>query len=155
MKTWDEAWEFALRLLGYRGRSKKELSDRLKRRGFPEDLTSGVISRLEELGLLDDATYARRWIQSRAELRPSGRHLLAWELEQKGIDSALVRAQMDEELPLEREEELALALARKRLMQLKGVEKKRAWGKLANFLSRRGFDWEVIQLVLNRLLDDD
>ena len=72
----------ALNLLGYRARSEAEIRERLRRYGYVDETIEVVIHRLEELGYLDDAEFARARAHEKArrygprrvsiELRKSG-----------------------------------------------------------------------------------
>src|SRR5829696_8066038 len=70
------ATEAALVFLGYRPRSEKEVRDRLRRGGYEQDAIDHAISRLHEWRYLDDADFARRWVENRTAHRPRGRRLL-------------------------------------------------------------------------------
>jgi regulatory protein len=80
----------AARLLETRARSVEEVRRRLTAAGYRPDLVAGVINRLVELGILDDAAFAQAWVDSRDRSRPRGAHALRQELQQKGIDRSLV-----------------------------------------------------------------
>lgn len=151
----DAAWDYALHLLSYHSFTRQEMEKRLQRKGYSEELAQSVVQRLEELGLLDDREYARRWIERHKEGRPAGRRLLAWQLRQKGVEENIVATQLAEDLSREEERELALALARKQLNSLGGLEKRKLWSRLAGFLQRRGFEWELVEEVLRTLLGEE
>ena len=76
----------ALRFLEPRQRSVGEVRRRLTRVGYREDLVTAAIERLTELGMLDDAAFARAWTESRDRVRPRGSRALMSELTRKGID---------------------------------------------------------------------
>jgi regulatory protein len=82
--------EAAARFLEVRARSVIEVRRRLGQAGYRADLVEGAIERLTELGMLDDATFARAWIESRDRARPRGEIALRRELALKGVDRALV-----------------------------------------------------------------
>ena len=84
------ATEAALVYLAHRPRSEREVCDRLRRGGFASETIDGVIARLHEWRYLDDADFARRWVENRAAHRPRGRRLLQQELWRKGIDAETV-----------------------------------------------------------------
>ena len=60
-----QAQEAALRLLAYRPRSEAELRHRLARRGLASGVVEETVARLREQGLLDDAAFARFWVETR------------------------------------------------------------------------------------------
>jgi regulatory protein len=80
----------ALRFLEARARSVAEVRRRLTQAGYQPALVDGAIARLVDLGMLDDASFARSWIESRDRARPRGERALRQELRLKGLDGALV-----------------------------------------------------------------
>jgi regulatory protein len=77
--------EAALRFLEARHRSIGEVRRRLTTAGYREDLVTGAIERLADLGVLDDEAFAAQWVESRDRARPRGERALQAELRQKGI----------------------------------------------------------------------
>ena len=146
------AVEAGLNFVSYRPRSAKEVVDHLRKQSFDADARDHAIRRLEELGYLDDAAFARFWVESRESHRPKGRRALAWELRQKGvadavIEDTLARFSGDEAA-------LARAAARKRAATLRVDDAQGFQRKLGAFLARRGFDFEVVEQVVNDLWDE-
>src|SRR2546422_9568184 len=82
--------EAAARFLEARSRSVAEVRRRLGRAGYRVDLVDGAITRLTELGMLDDAAFGRAWLESRDRARPRGVIALRRELALKGVDRAIV-----------------------------------------------------------------
>ena len=63
----SRATEAALVFLGYRPRSEREVRDRLRRGGYGPDAIDHAIARLHEWRYLDDADFARRWVENRTD----------------------------------------------------------------------------------------
>ena len=82
--------EAAARFLEVRSRSVAEVRRRLGRAGYQDTLVDGAIVRLTELGMLDDTTFARAWVESRDRARPRGERAIREELRVKGIDRETV-----------------------------------------------------------------
>jgi regulatory protein len=82
--------EAALHFLEARQRSVGEVRRRLGSAGYRDDLVTAAIKQLADLGVLDDAAFARTWIESRDRARPRGERALQAELRQKGIDADTV-----------------------------------------------------------------
>lgn len=135
----------AYRLLAVRARSEKELRDRLARAGFVEAIISAAIDDCKQKRYLDDAIFARQFIQSRLRNRPMGRERLKVELRQKGVDEATIAAALEESVTAQDLLALAEQLAEKQRKRLANVPPPKARQRLADFLRRRGFDWETIQ----------
>ena len=82
--------EAAARFLEVRSRSVAEVRRRLTGAGYQPDLVEGAITRLLDLGLLDDEAFARAWIESRDRARPRGERAIRQELGLKGVDRVTV-----------------------------------------------------------------
>lgn len=143
----------ALQFLAYRPRSEREVRDRLRRRGFSGGAIDAAVARLVDWRYLDDAGFARFWVENRAEHQPRGRRRLLSELRAKGVDPEVadeaIEAAGGDELPA------ALALARKRVQALRGLDPLTQRRRLAGFLQRRGYDWEVVRTALDTVLGGD
>jgi SOS response regulatory protein OraA/RecX len=88
--------EAAARFLEARPRSVVEVRRRLGQAGYRTELVAAAIERLTELGMLDDTTFARTWIESRDRARPRGEIALRRELALKGVDRAVVEELLEE-----------------------------------------------------------
>ena len=148
----SRATEAALVFLSYRPRSEKEVRDRLRRGGFEQDAIEHAIARLHEWRYLDDADFARRWVENRTAHRPRGRRLLQQELRHKGIDVEIAREAIDD-ADLD-ETGAAEALARRRLPAYAGDEPTAIRRRLGAYLARRGYGYDVIRVALDRALGE-
>jgi regulatory protein len=135
----------AYRLLTVRSRSEKELREALQRKGFGKEVITAVIAECKDQHFIDDANFARQFVQSRLLNRPKGRSRLTLELRQKGVDAATIDATLNELLPTAQQAELADQLAEKLRKRLANLPPPKVRQRLADFLRRRGFDWEMIQ----------
>jgi regulatory protein len=149
----SQATEAALVFLGYRPRSEKEVRDRLRRGGYEQDAIDRAIARLHEWRYLDDADFARRWVENRTAHRPRGKRLLQQELRNKGIDNETAREVIDDaDL-----DEIAAAesLARRRLPSYAGHDLPAVRRRLGAYLARRGYGYDVVRVALERALGED
>ena len=114
------------------------------------DIIDTVIDRLKHLGYVDDLKFSQWWVEQRQTHRPRGRQLIKSELYQKGIAQEII----DQVLPEDEESEVARALitAKKKLRSYKNLKPQDFKQKMGQYLSRRGFDWEVVGETLNRLI---
>ncbi len=78
--------EAAARFLEPRARSVAEVRRRLTGAGYQGTLVEGAITRMLELGMLDDEAFARAWVESRDRARPRGELAIRQELGLKGVD---------------------------------------------------------------------
>src|ERR671917_191787 len=128
----------ALNFLGYRARSEKEVSDRLRRYGYGEETVGGVVLRLKELGYLDDEDFAR--LVAREKARRYGPRRVSAELWKSGVDPELAKKVIEEEVATRSEIEEARSTAARRYNRGgSDAEARRVYG----FLVRRGYSAEV------------
>src|SRR6185503_18104891 len=80
----------AAAFLAARPRSVVETQRRLRHLGYPHALVDSVVARLQEMNYLDDAAFARAWVESRDRARPRGEAALRRELILKGIDRQVI-----------------------------------------------------------------
>jgi regulatory protein len=135
----------AARQLAYRPRSVAEIRSALSQRGFRPVTIDAVVERFTELGYLDDAEFANRWISNREALAPRGKRLLRQELRQKGVQSDLVEESI-EQADLD-EFESALRIATNRFEKMAGVERDTQRRRIAGYLERRGFGYDAVRSV--------
>lgn len=119
-------------------RSRQDLADRLAKKDVPPELATRLLDRFEEVGLVDDAAFARSWIASRQPGKGLARRALAQELRRKGVDDEVAREALDEIDP-DDEEAAARALVRKKLRSMRGVDRATATRRLAGMLARKGY----------------
>jgi regulatory protein len=156
LEAGDHGWkarDAALSLLSHRARSATELKRRLKRKGFEAETADSAVERMEELGMVNDASFAESFVRDRVRLRPHGRRRMKAELRAKGVDEATARAAIDE--VMEREDASETELARAAAARWKpraGEEPDRARRRLQGFLARRGFGGEAVRQVVREKL---
>src|SRR6195952_2112278 len=97
-----------------RARSRSDLATKLAQRNVPDDIAGRLLDRFEEVGLVDDAAFARLWVEQRQSGRGLARRALAQELRRKGIDDDVAREALDEIDP-DDEVESARVLVRRKL----------------------------------------
>jgi len=152
----DGGWkarDAALSLLSHRARTATELKRRLKRKGFEPEMAESTVERMEELGMVDDASFAESFVRDRVRLRPHGRRRLKAELRAKGVDEETARAAIDEVMEREEASETDLArAAAARWHPRAGEEPDRARRRLQGFLARRGFGGDAVRAVLREKL---
>jgi regulatory protein len=140
----------ALALLSYRMRSIQEIREALSSRGYEDKTVELVISDFQRAGLLNDTSFASAYIETRMIQRPAGKRLLIQELQHRGIDESLALRTVEEAYGERSETDLAFSLIQPRLSRMHDTPVK-VLKKISDFLLRRGFGWEIIHEVLDRL----
>ena len=92
----DIVMDAAAAFLAVRPRSMAETRRRLCHLGYPPALVDAVVARLVELGYLDDAAFARAWVESRDRARPRGSTALRQELQRAGVARDVIDQVLDE-----------------------------------------------------------
>ncbi len=145
------AREIALRQLTVRQRTRAELAQAMARRKVPQEAAQQVLDRFTEVGLLDDAAFARDWVEAGGR-RQRGRRVLARELAGKGVSDDLIEQALAER-SAEDDLQAARDLAGRRLPSLAGLDRQVRYRRLCGLLQRRGFSWGVIAQVCREVLD--
>lgn len=128
----------ALNLLGYRARSEGEMRERLGRYGYGEGTAEVVVSRLLELGYLDDEEFARQ--KAREKARRYGPRRVSADLLKSGVGREVAAGAVEEEFAGRSElEDARSAAARRYNGGGSEAEARRVYG----FLARRGYSTEV------------
>ncbi len=121
-----------------RARTRRELADKLRSRNVPDEVATRLLDRFTEVGLIDDAAFARLWVESRQSSRGLAKRALSEELRRKGVDAEIVREAVDEVAPAD-EEAAARRLVRKKLPSLRKVDSTTATRRLVGMLARKGY----------------
>ncbi|HSX14509.1 MAG TPA: RecX family transcriptional regulator [Candidatus Saccharimonadales bacterium] len=143
---YGKALQAAYRLLSYRPRSEREMRDRLSRKKYDEPTVDAVVTRLSEIKLLDDITFAASWVDQPKSKNRSTRRL-SQELVLKGIDSDLIKETATALESEDHDRVAILALIEKKLQKNTPQDRQ----KLVGYLVRQGFR---ISLVLQILKQD-
>ena len=144
--------EVALAYLGYGARTEQEVRQKLVRSGFDDVVAEDTVARLRELGYLDDAAYARSYVQARFRNRGYGPGRLRTDLQRRGVTTRHIDAVLDELVEEEDMLEAALGHAEKRWPRLAtetDAYKRRK--KLSEYLVRPGFSYEIARHVIEDL----
>lgn len=141
-KTLDKLLRFAT----LRPRSEKEIKDWLRKKKVHDSLYKKLFDRLNRLNLVDDANFAKWWVGQRNVFKPRGRRALEAELRIKGIKKevigeVLANTEIDEE-------KIARELLEKKAYKWKDLPGREARQKMGQFLARKGFEWQVIEKIL-------
>ncbi len=119
-------------------RTRKELADKLAKRDVPDDLAKDLLDRFTEVGLIDDAAFARQWVESRHRSRGLAPRALAQELRRKGVADDDTSAAL-EQIGEDDQRAAARALVDKKLRSMRGLEPQVATRRLAGLLARKGY----------------
>lgn len=146
------ARQLVLRQLTMGPRTRRQLSDKLKRRGCATEVIDRVLDRLSEVGLIDDRAYAQMLVRTRQETKGLAAAAISHELRRKGVADDLIDQALDGVDPVA-EKEQARELVAKRLRTMHGLDREVQTRRLAAFLTRKGYGAGVCYDVIREALD--
>ena len=145
-----KAFDKAICFLGYRARTKKEVYDKLLAKEFDEKVIKKTIGKLKEMGYLSDIEFTKSWVKDRIATKPEGKKLLQIELRQKGIEEKMAKEQLEKLVDEKTEVAMAQKALNKALKQYNKLPSREKRQKITSYLARRGFDWQLINMLLNK-----
>jgi regulatory protein len=158
VKRFDE-YQFskksALDFLAYRIRSKKEIVDKLKNKNVSGETIEKTIRHLEKLGLINDEEFAKLLVQSSTGKNPSGKSVIKQKLYKKGISKDIIEKVLSETFTEKNERTFILDIFSKYKKKLAGLDKNHQRKKMFEHLARKGFDFDIINEILNQKLKDE
>ncbi|TPQ15913.1 recombination regulator RecX [Streptomyces sporangiiformans] len=150
----ERARAICLRLLTGTPRTRKQLADALRKREIPDDVADEVLSRFEEVGLINDSAFADAWVESRHHGRGLARRALAQELRTKGVDSTLIDEAVGQ-LDSEQEEATARELVARKLRSTRSLDRDKRLRRLAGMLARKGYSEGMALRVVRQALEEE
>lgn len=134
------AFEKATDILGSRMHSKKEIFDKLLKKGYEKTVIEKAITKLEDYGFIDDRLFAKEFVASATRY---SKKIKEQKLKQKGVSSDIVSEILGDEDDCS-EFELCKKQAEK-YAKNKDISTKEGLQKLYASLSRKGFDFDTIK----------
>ena len=142
-----EAFAFVLRSTEHRPQTEAELRAKLAARGARDEVAEAALGRARGAGAVDDAAFARAWVEDRGRGRGYGTARLREELRRRLVPEPLIA---DALATLEARDALAVAtdLARDRLHRLPpSLQPEAIARRLSGYLERRGYAPALAQRV--------
>ncbi|MBI3740985.1 MAG: RecX family transcriptional regulator [Chloroflexi bacterium] len=146
-ENFETAYEKALRFLEPRPRSSSEVKQQLFKKKFDAETIARVLARLTDAGLLDDAAFAKYWVENREQFRPRAGRALKFELRRKGVGDTAIKDAVGEI----DESESAYRAGTARARRWRDLEPREFRDKLTAFLIRRGFGYDIAKHAVRRL----
>jgi regulatory protein len=132
-------------------RTRHELAETLAKKHVPPEIADRLLDRFEEVGLIDDAAFARAWVESRRTGRGLAGRALALELRRKGVADEVAREVLDE-VDLDDEREIAGDLVRRKLRTMSRLDRQAKMRRLTAMLGRKGYSPGVAVGVVREVL---
>jgi regulatory protein len=136
--------------LAVRPRTRAELAGALKSKGISDEVADQVLDRYDEVGIVDDAAFARAWVTSRHHGRGLARRALANELRQRGVDGE-VAGEALAEVDGDTEAATARELVDRKLRGMSGPPDA-VFRRLVGLLARKGYPSGLVFRVVKEAL---
>lgn len=146
--------EYAMKYLTLKDRTVAEMQTYLDGKEFGEADVDATIERLLELGLLDDARYARRFVETRMASKPISRSHLRDQLKGHGIADAEIEAAMQTVEDTD-EEANARLIAEKFARQFETLEAQKRRERVLSRLIARGFSYDAARKAYEAALSEE
>jgi regulatory protein len=148
----EAAYRTALRSLERRAFARFDLGRRLRRKGHPNHAVESALEHAAALGFLDDAVFARDYVQTRTA-RGRGPSRLVTDLLAMGVERSLI----DRAVAAEWGEgvdrgQVPRALAEARAARLGGLPAPVKRRRLLAYLARRGFTGHEVSQMVGKLV---
>lgn len=152
LRQYRHALDRAVAYLAARARSRHEVEAKLLQAGYRPCTVEMVLYKLERERILDDADFARQWVEARSA-RKLGRSRIAQELRRKGISADEAEEALE---AIDEDDQLAgaVALAEKAVARIKpGEDPRKAGNRILAMLARRGYSWDISKKALRQAMD--
>ena len=146
--------EYAMKYLAIKDRSVSEMQSYLDGKDFGEADVDATVARLIELGLLDDARFAQRFVETRTASKPISRRHLRDQLKSHGIGAAEIEAALESVEDTD-EADNARTVAEKFMRQFRDLEPEKRRERVLSRLIARGFSSDVARKAYEAVLSEE
>lgn len=146
------ARKYAMNLLLKKDRTEKELTEKLRRAGYPAQAAQNAVDYVKSFGYIDDERYAAHFLEM-----GSGKESLkslSWKLAGKGVSQEIIEKVKETFQESIDSEEVIRNLVERRLGGRKLTDEK-SLRNMAAYLGRRGFSGEEIWHVLKKYRQEE
>lgn len=139
-----------LNYIGFKMRTRQEVVRYLMSRQCPEDLCEEILEFLESYQYVDDESYVRSYISQSRNIQHWSQKDITQRLRGKGVDAETIKQAFDES-PEDAEEQEARKVLEKKMRSSGTADAK----KLAAFMLRKGFSYEIVRRLVEEMLDNE
>lgn len=143
----NRAKESALNSIEFSAKTESEIKNKLKRKNFTEETIEKILKFLSDYNLTNDEMYVKNYINDKIKFQRYSKRKIFYNLSVKGLDKKLISRFLDD-VPYSIEYENAMYLAEKKAKNDYSYENKK---KVYNYLSYRGFSYDIINECLDEL----
>lgn len=146
-----DAKNLALNYVSFKPRTSAQIEQKLRQKGYTKDEIQRVVQFLTEFGYLDDRTFVRNYVKLALEQKKHSLARIRQSLYSKGVRKELIEEVFNEFSNDEIELENAYKIGLKKYQQLLKQNKSQPLHRLAQYLRLKGFEWDIINKVCEKL----
>jgi len=148
------ARQICLRLLTAAPRTRAQLAQAMRSGGVSAEAAEAILVRFTDAGLIDDAAFARAWVESRHHSRGLSRRSLSAELRRNGVQNEEIRAAVDA-LDPEQEAATARRLVERKLASSRGRPPETRARQAAGMLARKGYPAGLVFRLIKEVMEQE
>ena len=149
-----KANNYILTILSKSFKTEKQLKDKLKEKGFQDKHIDNAIELMKSYKYIDDERFAKSYVNDSISFTKMGKNKIKNKLYAKGIDKDTINETLNSLVDDEQQFEAAFSLASKKYPNIKEQDKRKKNQKLVSFLQYRGFSFDIIKKVIDKLNND-
>ena len=148
------ARQICLRLREAAPRTRAQLAQAMRRGGVSAEAAEAILVHFTDAGMIDDAAFARAWVESRHHSRGLSRRSLSAELKHQGIQAEKIREAVD---ALDPEQEVATAryLVERKMASTRGRPPETRARQAASMLARKGYPPGLVFRLIKEVLEQE
>lgn len=140
--------------LAQSAKSRKEIMDKILKKGIIPEIAEKIVSRYEELGYIDDEAYAEQFVYSKTTYDKLGKRSISFKLKEKGISEEIIQ-QVLENIDDEEEEQQAKELALKKARTNKRYDTQKRLQQIVGLLVRKGYSGNIAFRVAKEAISEE
>ena len=143
----------ALHFLEKSFKSSKQVSDKLTIKEFDIKTIERVLEFLKQYDFVDDKRFVELYVKEK--IKSVGKNKIKFTLLKKFLPKEIIREELDK-ISGEQQLQIAMKLGEKRIVTLSKSEKdiKKLYKKTADYLVRSGYDYEIVNEVLDKITEN-
>lgn len=133
-------------------RTKKSIKDKLRLKDYPKNIIDEAMTKLDQLGYIDDRQFAEAYIEGNKDRRSP--RAIQQKLMEKGVAQDLVESVLSHYSLEENADTQIRQLIQKKLKSFKDLPEKELKDKLLRHLIYKGYSYEAVKGIVGEVLKE-
>lgn len=144
----------ALKILSSSSKTRKELIIKLRQKKFTQDAIDYAMSFVDNYEFINEEDMAEKLVSGAYKRKKYSKRKIQNELRQKGIDYEVIN-ELTSDIDDDEEYENAMHFAQKKYKSISAKDNETIKRRLISALSYRGFNYDIIRKVIDKIIYDD